>query len=243
VDDELDDAIPSSAGAAVIVELRQYVLVPGCRDVLVDLFDKHFVDGQEAVGINVFGQFLDLDDPNRFVWLRGFPSMAARSEGLRSFYAGPVWRTYRIQANATMVDSDNVLLLRPVECRPVECGAADVDVEGDSLVAVLVASLPHPPTPADLACARAVAKSFADAGARVLGVYATHAAENNFPALPVRDDPVLVWITRHSDAAEHARHLAAVTSEWLRPGSRSHAESSRAPQVLRLYPTRRSKLR
>ena len=31
----------------MIVELRQYLLKPGMRDVLIDLFDREFVDSQE----------------------------------------------------------------------------------------------------------------------------------------------------------------------------------------------------
>jgi hypothetical protein len=54
-----------------IVELRQYTLHPGKRDVLIDLFDREFIDPQEALGMKVIGQFRDLDDRNRFVWLRG----------------------------------------------------------------------------------------------------------------------------------------------------------------------------
>lgn len=42
--------------------------------------------------------------------------MAARLDGLRSFYEGVVWREHRTQANRTMLDSDKVLMLRPVEC-------------------------------------------------------------------------------------------------------------------------------
>jgi hypothetical protein len=30
-----------------------------------------FVETQEATGMRVIGQFRDLGDPNRFVWLRG----------------------------------------------------------------------------------------------------------------------------------------------------------------------------
>ena len=52
-----------------VVELRQYTLHPGKRDVLIDLFDREFVETQEAVGIKVIGQFRDLDHPDHFVWL------------------------------------------------------------------------------------------------------------------------------------------------------------------------------
>src|SRR6266536_3819998 len=94
-----------------IVELRQYTLHPGKRDVLIDLFDREFIEPQEAIRIKVIGQFRDVDDPDRFVWLRGFRDMASRAKALQDFYGGPVWKAHREAANATMVDSDNVLLL------------------------------------------------------------------------------------------------------------------------------------
>jgi hypothetical protein len=96
-----------------VVELRQYTLHPGKRDALIELFDREFIEPQEALGINVIGQFRDLDHPDRFVWLRGFRDMTSRAKALSDFYGGPVWKTHREAANATMIDSDNVLLLRP----------------------------------------------------------------------------------------------------------------------------------
>jgi hypothetical protein len=60
-----------------VVELRQYTLRPGQRDVLIDLFDQEFVESQEADGMAIVGQFRDLDDPDRFTWIRGFASMPA----------------------------------------------------------------------------------------------------------------------------------------------------------------------
>ena len=98
-----------------VVELRQYTLKPGMRDVLIDLFEQEFIESQEATGmIVVIGQFRDMDNPDRFVWLRGFADMPRRARALQEFYGGPVWKAHREAANATMIDSDNVLLLRPV---------------------------------------------------------------------------------------------------------------------------------
>src|SRR5262245_31685797 len=95
-----------------VVELRQYTLVPGGREVLISLFERHFIETQEATGMTVIGQFRDLNNPNRFVWLRGFSDMVSRARQLEEFYGGPVWKKHRETANATMIDSDNVLLLR-----------------------------------------------------------------------------------------------------------------------------------
>jgi hypothetical protein len=104
---------PTSMHCSRIVELRQYTLYPAQREVLIHLFERLFVIGQEEAGIAVIGQFRDLDDPNRFVWLRGFPDMPSRARSLSLFYDGMLWKSNRDAANATMVDSDNVLLLHP----------------------------------------------------------------------------------------------------------------------------------
>lgn len=96
----------SSTPRCPVLELRQYTLQPGQRDTLIALFDREFIETQEAVGMTVLGQFRDLDDADRFVWLRGFASMAARAEALASFYGGPVWQAHRTAANATMIDSE-----------------------------------------------------------------------------------------------------------------------------------------
>lgn len=55
-----------------VVELRQYTLHPGKRDVLIELFDREFIESQEIIGMYVIGQFRDLDNPYRFVWLQVF---------------------------------------------------------------------------------------------------------------------------------------------------------------------------
>ena len=79
---------------AEVLVLRQYTLHPGRRDELIDLFDREFVETQEAVGAQVLGQFRDRDDDDRFVWLRGYADMATRGEALAAFYGGPVWHEH-----------------------------------------------------------------------------------------------------------------------------------------------------
>ena len=98
-----------------VVELRQYTLLPGRRDELIEVFDRELVETQEACGMRVLGQFRDEDRPDRFVWLRWFPDMETRREALTAFYGGPVWREHGPAANVTMLDWDDVLLLEPVQ--------------------------------------------------------------------------------------------------------------------------------
>lgn len=98
-----------------VVELRQYTLKPGRRDELIALFEQEFIESQEVLGMTLFGLFRDEERPDRFVWLRGFRDMSARREALSRFYGGPVWQAHGAAANDTMIDSDNVMLLRPAQ--------------------------------------------------------------------------------------------------------------------------------
>src|SRR5258708_34163825 len=106
-----------------LVELRQYRNYPGKRDALITLFEREFVESQEALGMKIVGTFRQPSQPDRFVWLRGFTDMDARANGLNAFYSGPVWHAHSKAANETMEDSDNVLLLR--EARPGSGFAGD----------------------------------------------------------------------------------------------------------------------
>ena len=232
-----------------VVELRQYTLHPGRRDALIDLFDREFVEPQEAVGMTVMGQFRDLDDADRFVWLRGFADMAARQAGLAAFYGGPVWKAHREAANATMVESDNVLLLRPawpgagmVVNRLMRAAPGATEVPA-GLLDASVFYLREPATDELLALCREVwSPLLARAGARWLGWYVTEPTPNSFPRLPVREgEPVLVGLAMFDDTAAFeafvrsgvwAREAQPQLAPWLARPAESH----------RLVPTARSAL-
>lgn len=121
-----------------VVELRQYTLHPGRRDALVELFEREFIAPQRALGMGLVGPFVDLDDPDRFVWWRGYTDMPARAAALQAFYGGPVWAAWRDAANATMRDSDDVLLLRPLE------GSAPLALATTQVLLVTLCPLPAP---------------------------------------------------------------------------------------------------
>ncbi|MGW1106048.1 NIPSNAP family protein [Streptomyces sp. NPDC002540] len=93
-------------GPPAVIELRQYTLRPRRRDELIELFDREFVESQEDVGMSVLGQFRDLDDPDRFVWLRGFRDMAGATRGTgapRRRATGPAaWPSDTSEGEATV---------------------------------------------------------------------------------------------------------------------------------------------
>ena len=237
-----------------IVELRQYTLHPGKRNVLIDLFEREFVETQEAAGMTLIGQFRDLDDPDRFVWLRGFADMSSRAQALAAFYGGPAWRMHRDAANATMIDSDNVLLLRPLyvptgfipdpDNRPSP-DSRDIDEE------LVVITLWYCAAPAVDGFANFFAQQLApllaDCAAPVAASFVSEYSANTFPALPVCEgEHVLASMARFVDHTAYARHVAALT--YSMSWRATHAEARtlylvRPEETLRLAPTARSLLR
>lgn len=236
-----------------IVELRQYTLHPGQRDVLIALFEREFIESQEAVGMRLIGQFRDLDDPNRFVWLRGFGDMPSRAAALHAFYGGPLWKAHRDAANATMIDSSNVLLLRPARAGSgFALGGGDqlppgANMGGGGLV---VATIYHfaAPVGADFLAffERSLAPAVTEAGATLLASFVTENSVNTFPALPVRDgEHVFVWFAGFADQAAYERHLTALAQSprWREALEELARRLKGPPEVRRLAPTARSRLR
>lgn len=237
-----------------VVELRQYRLHPGRRDVLINLFDRYFVETQEAVGMAVLGQFHDLDDPDRFVWLRGFDDMPRRAQALGRFYGGPVWKAHSDQANATMIDSDNVLLLRPVSTRrgfPPTAAARPPIGHTAPPPSRILATLYRRDRPFDEAFMhffdRQVRPVLVETGATPLACLETEHAENTFPALPVRTgENVFVWFAQFPSQAHLSDHLHRLerSNRWQdRMLPTLSAMLAGPPQQLRLAPTARSLLR
>ncbi|WP_433327169.1 NIPSNAP family protein [Spirillospora sp. CA-294931] len=152
-----------------VIELRRYTLRPGRREELIELFEREFVESQEETGMTVLGIFRDLDDPDAFVWLRGFTDMETRLAALTAFYGGPVWAEHGPAASVTMVDVSNCRLLRPVK-------PFDLSAPPGPLYAALTEEPLDDPSP--------------------LAVLVTEDAPNDFPRLPIRTDPVVVTFTR-----------------------------------------------
>jgi hypothetical protein len=148
--------------------------------------------------------------------------MESRKAALETFYDGPAWKQNRDAANATMTDSDNVLLLRmpstqhgfhlPAE-RPRTLG------EEARLVVAVIYYLPEGETPeiqSDSELAR----------------FVTESSENTFPRLPIREgENAFVWFGAYENAAAFEKERAALTRVPWRT------------EVLRLEPTPRSLLR
>jgi quinol monooxygenase YgiN len=246
----LADADP--AGAHPVLELRQYKIVAGQRDAFIALFEREFVESQEALGMRLVGQYRDLDDPNRFVWLREFPDMARRGTALTSFYTGPVWQAHRGEANPMLDDNDNVLLLKPIAGRDFAPASSRAGIGAASpprgmVVATIYYLWKEPEASFAAFFDTRMRPALEAAGMPVLAAFVPETQPNNFARLPVRQgERVFVWFTRVADQAAYARAQARLYSlpAWRGAVATTLADAEERPaQILRLDPTPRAALR
>jgi hypothetical protein len=243
------------ATCSPIVDLRQYTLYPGTRDGFVELFDREFVETQEATGMRIIGQFRDIGDPNRFVWLRGFPDMPARERALTDFYVhGSAWKANAEMARSKMIDSSDALLLRPARAEsgfalaPPDRRPALDSALPQGIVVATIHSLPSPPDDDAVSFFEDVVVPVLEAsGAAILGSFVTEHSANNFPRLPLREgENVFILFTGFEDLAAYHAHMTALgrNQQWRSDIAPALIRRIRGrPHVLRLAPTSRSQLR
>ena len=242
---------PAGESCCPILELRQYTLHPGQRDVLIELFDREFIETQEVLGMSAIGQFRDMDDPDHFVWLRGFQDMRSRARGLKAFYTGPVWKAHRDVANATMIDSDDVLLLHPVRPRSgFSLGRMHRNPPGSTSLpeGLCLATTYYFDAPDEGFAGffeRSIRPQVTQAGATVLGCFETEHSSNNYPDLPIREGvQVFAWFAIFKSYAAYQFYAAALagSQEWRRAAMELTDRITGRPEELRLTPTARSRL-
>ena len=94
----------------MIVEVRSYRIKPGKRDEFIKMFETRAVPGQREYGIQIVGPLLDVENPNKFVFLRSFPSLEERERMKDAFYGGELWKNELEAIAMPMLDSYDVIL-------------------------------------------------------------------------------------------------------------------------------------
>jgi hypothetical protein len=211
----------------MIIDLRDYTTTPGCRDRLIERCETTLFPEQVRFGATFLGSFRDAEHPDRFVWLRGMPSMAERQRILTDFYTnGAMWRAQRREVNTWIADSSNVLLLRPLT--PLATAPATAPV-GESLVA-MYSYLQS--TPLDQPTAhiwqQQMNAAIAASGERLLATFSTDPSPNNYPRHPIRTGVYgLIWFATihwgHAGSVGRSQPLviAGVTARRLIPTATS----------------------
>ena len=243
--------IPATTSPWPLVELRRYTLHPGRRDELIDLFEREFIEPQAEVGMQVLLHAREPAVADRFVWFRGFRDVPSRAPALQAFYGGAVWQAHRDAANAIMLDSDDVHLLR--EATPGSGFAPPAKrpaIDATPTDAVLIVSIHTFAAPVDAAFLAFFADDIGPAaracGARILATYVTEATPNAFPRLPVREgEHVFVWVCAYADEAAYqkARDAFERSSRWRELMVELARRTSAPTERHRLAPAARSLVR
>jgi hypothetical protein len=230
-----------------VIEFRRYTIKEGEREHFAEYFD-YFPEAFQQMGAIVFGEFFERKNPVGFTWMRGFKNTDARAIINSSFYYGPLWKEHASTMNNLMVDSNNVLLLRPLttERGVTVLPAVDPIKERKGAQGVVVAQIfaVKPNSLDDFARqAEETFVTYRAAGAREAGVLVTLDVPNNFPQLPVRTDgPYLVWLGIVKDNKTFETQFASLAERSTQTLSATGLLRS-APELVILDPTHRSRLR
>jgi hypothetical protein len=177
--------------------------------------------------------------------MRGFQRLEDRAIVNAAFYYGPLWKEHKATMNGLMLDSDDVLLLRPLAGIPVLPAVDPVNDQAGTQGIVVAVIFSLKPDNVD-AFAKQVAASVAQiqvAGVLPAGILVTLDVPNNFPQLPVRTDgPYLVYLAVVKDHQTWQDQFKPQVEDSLRSLTASGFLKD-APELIVMDPTRRSRLR
>lgn len=94
----------------MIVEVRSYRIKPGHRDEFIKLFETRAIPALRSHGMKILGPMLDVENPNKFVWLRSFPSLEERDRMKNEFYEGELWKNELEALAMPLLESYDVIL-------------------------------------------------------------------------------------------------------------------------------------
>lgn len=233
--------IPKTEGDTQIkvLELRNYLLKPNTIENFRKLFNDRFVEPMKELEGFTVGQFRTNDDPDRFVWMRGFTDMKSRFNFLNAFYlSNPVWKKYRGDANAMIVNSDNVYLLRPLEINKLKVNKAQHQFENKNAVVVVDFYVCNSTLGKTIALFETDFIPFLKSlKVNDVTLWVSEMSENDFPRLPVfQDKNLLVSITVFKNKREANSKLKRIDSPTAQFDN-SMKELITVRNRLILYPT------
>ena len=209
----------------MIIDLRDYTLKANTRDQFIVRCEALLFPEQKRLGATILGTFRDANNPNGVVWLRAMPDMAERKRILTAFYSkGEVWKANRREVNSWIVDSNHVLLVKPIESKPVSDLMVPTTKTIDHSFVVMYTCLRQEPfnVAEEL---DDVSGAIIDVGGRLLVKLETDPSKNNYPLHPIRTgefgfvlfasfDPKLYQPLGFSSVEE--RKLFPTQQSWLR---------------------------
>jgi hypothetical protein len=230
------------------IEFRRYTTSEGQRQHFATYFDAFFPEAFEQLGAIAFGSFLERGSSTHFTWIRGFHTIEDRPIANSAFYYGPVWKEHNKTVNAILPDSDNVMLLKPLEPEHGLLVLPSVDpvIEPQGAQGVVISEIFTVRKGSEDAFAKQAAPVFAryrSAGVHEAGILVSLPAANNFPQLPIRSDgPFLVWIGIVKDNQALEKQFNPLMESANKTFTATGLLRG-APEVVILDPTKRSRLR
>ena len=230
------------------IEFRRYTIKEGGREHFAQYFESYFPEAFQQLGAIAAGSFYERKNQSGFTWIRGFHTIEARAVTNAAFYYGPLWKEHKKTLNDLIIDSDNVMLLRPLspERGVTILPAVDPVTEANGAQGIVVAEIFAVKANSVEAFAKEAEATFARyrvAGAREAGVLVTLDVTNNFPQLPIRTDgPYLVWLGLLKDNQMLENDFTPVAERSLQSLSATGLLRG-TPELVVLDPTHRSRLR
>lgn len=237
----------NSFGEFPVLELRRYTIKEGEREHFAKRYESYFPEAIQQSGAIVAGEFFERGK-SVFTWIRGFHDMDDRAKLNAALYYGPVWKEHRTTMNDMIVDSNNVLLLQPLDPQQGVAVLSAVDPVNEpggarGVVVAQIFALQRDNIKIFAERAKQTFAAYRAAGAREAGILTTLDVSNNFPQLPIRTDgPFLVWlgIVKDNRAFEDRLHpLMEQASQSLRATGLLRSP----PELIVLDPTARSRMR
>ncbi len=201
----------------MIIDLRNYTLKPNTRDQFIERCEALIFPEQKRLGATILGTFRDANNPNGIIWLRAMPDMAERKRILTAFYSkGEVWKANRKEVNSWIVDSGNVLLVKPASDLMTTMSNTN-----DHSIVVMYTCLRQEPFNAFQECDE-VSEAIGDIGGRLLVTLETDSSKNNYPLHPIRTGEFgLVWFATFDPKLYQPLGISTVEERKLFPSQQS----------------------
>ncbi|MEI7811572.1 MAG: NIPSNAP family protein [Ignavibacteria bacterium] len=101
-------------------ELRQYRLKPGTRDKWIKLMEEEIIPFQTSKGIEVVASFIDLEDPDLYIWIRKFKNDEEKERLYKAVYESAEW------LDVIKPKSDEIILRKEIKVNKIEATSASL---------------------------------------------------------------------------------------------------------------------
>jgi len=99
----------------MIIEMRTYKTKPGKRSQFLEIFRSKSIPAHTEIGMKILGPFLTIEDPDTFLFMRGFPDIRSRYPMKAQFYEGELWKRDLEGILMPMLDKYEVVLVEDPE--------------------------------------------------------------------------------------------------------------------------------